>query len=104
LKKNVEASSRYDPSISWRDWGKIRKPSEKIAGVEGEIGKEHLPNMKLEVYSYTNPFGSLHSEFICVAFRINLTPPRIIVITFRSCYQQYWCRKGREKRVVQEEC
>jgi hypothetical protein len=57
LRENVEASSRYDPSITWTDWGEIRKGSEKISSVEGEIGMAHLPNMNLELYRCTNTFG-----------------------------------------------
>jgi hypothetical protein len=98
LKENAEASSRYDLNITLMDWEEIRKHSEKISGLEGEVGTEHLPNMILELYRYTNPSSSLHSEFIFIAFRINPTRPRIIVTTLSVSISSVGAGKAERKK------
>jgi hypothetical protein len=46
------------PAFSWRDRGKPRKTSARIANVQADLRNEHLPDMSQEQYLYNNTFGA----------------------------------------------
>jgi hypothetical protein len=45
---------RYYTGTSWRDWGKSRKNSIRIAGLRAEIWAQNLPNTTQECYTLDN--------------------------------------------------
>jgi hypothetical protein len=58
-KEEVVAESNTVSQFVWRDWGKLRKTSVRIAGVPAKTGTKYLLDTSLDHYRYSNLYSAI---------------------------------------------
>jgi hypothetical protein len=61
-KEAAVAKYRYDAVISWKDWGKQRELSGRVAGVPAEIRTKNLPDTNTNSFLWTILLGMVRSQ------------------------------------------